>query len=224
MSTRAGVLFDVDGTLVDTTFLHAVSWWQAFRQHRRDVPMARIHRAIGMGSDHLLDHLLGDDRDRSDDDAIDAAHAAIQAVHWPSLRPLPGARDLLAACKRRGLQVVLASSAGRRELTALRAAIDADEVIDVTTDADDAGSSKPSPDIVQVALDKAGLTPDRAVFVGDAVWDAQACRTAGVRCLAVTCGGTSAAELTEAGAEAVYDHPAALLAAFDRSALAGLLH
>jgi HAD superfamily hydrolase (TIGR01509 family) len=138
------------------------------------------------------------------------------------LRPTSGAADLLAACSRRGLLVVLASSADSRELGALRRAISADDVIDVVTTADDADASKPSPDIVQIALDKAGLAPNRTIFVGDSVWDAYACRAVDVRCVGVTCGGTSAAELTDAGMVEVYDDPAALLAAFDRSALAGL--
>src|SRR5690348_5380856 len=103
MAAARGVLFDVDGTLVDTTYLHAVSWWEALRQFDLDVPMVRIHRAIGMGSDQILDHLLGTDRDRGDDEKMSEAHKAIQAVHWPALRCTPGARDLLIACARRGL-------------------------------------------------------------------------------------------------------------------------
>lgn len=207
-----GVLFDVDGTLVDTTYLHAVCWWEALRQAGYDVPMARIHRAIGMGSDRLLDHLLGRDRDRSADDALSTAHLTLYAVYWERLRPLPGAADLLRACAERGWQVVLASSASDRELGVLRRALDADDVIAVATTKDDAGASKPAPDILQVALDKAGLDPQRSVFVGDAVWDVEAAARAGVPCVAVTCGGTGAAELTDAGAVAVYDDPAAILA------------
>jgi HAD superfamily hydrolase (TIGR01509 family) len=221
-SDRAGVLFDVDGTLVDTTYFHTVTWWQAFRQFGLKVSSARIHRAIGMGSDHILDHLLGADRDHGDDDKITAAHAALQAVHWPVLQPTSGARDLVTACARRGLTTVLASSAENRELAALRRALDADDSIDAVTTADDARASKPSPDIVRIAMDKTGLTADRVVFVGDAVWDVEACQRAGVRCVGVTCGGTSAAELRHAGAIAVYDNPAALLAEIDRSPLATL--
>lgn len=219
---RAGVLFDVDGTLVDTTYLHAVSWWQALRQFELTVPAARIHRAIGMGSDHILDHLLGTDRDRGDDAKISAAHAAIQATYWPALRPTPGARDLLRACAGHGLTVVLASSAEDRELAVLRRVIDADDQISEATTADDVRASKPAPDVIEVALAKTGLAADRTVFVGDAVWDVYACRRAGMPCVGVTCGGTSAAELREAGAVAVYDDPAALLAALDEAILARL--
>ena len=221
-SDRGGILFDVDGTLVDSTYFHTVAWWQAFRQFNVTVSSVRIHRAIGMGSDHILDHLLGEDRNRNDDEKISDAHAALHAAYWPVLQPTSGARDLLRGCKRRGLVTVLASSAEDRELTALRRTIDADDVIDEVTTADDARSSKPSPDIVQVALDKAGLTADQAVFIGDAVWDVAACRKAGVPCIGVSCGGTSAAELLDAGALAVYDHPAAILAELDNSVLAAL--
>ena len=220
MHKVAGVLFDVDGTLVDSTYLHATSWWQAFRQFDLDVPMARIHRAIGMGSDHILAHLLGDDHDRSHDDAIVDAHSALQAANWPRLRPTRGAKDLLSACSRRGLRVVLASSAAADELAALRRAIDADDIIDTVTTADDVDSSKPDADIVYVALRKAGLEPAQAVFVGDAVWDVYACTKAGIPCITVTCGGTSEAELRAAGAVDVHEDPAAILHAFDRTTLA----
>jgi HAD superfamily hydrolase (TIGR01509 family) len=219
-STDTGVLLDVDGTLVDTTYLHTVSWWQALRQHDLDVPMAEIHRAIGMGSDRILDHLLGDDRKRDEDEKIVDAHAALQSVHWGRLRPLPGAAALLRACKTRGLRVVLASSASEREFGALRAAIDADDAIDAAANADDAGASKPAPDILQVALDAGGLSARQAVFVGDAVWDVYAAAKLKIPCIGLTCGGTSEAELLDAGAVEVYADPAALLDALDRSALA----
>src|SRR5689334_18182267 len=108
---RSGVLFDVDGTLVDTTYLHAVAWWEALRQTGADVPMAKIHRGIGMGSDKLLDHLLGEDRDRDKDEEASTAHDVLYGAYWERLRPLPGATDLLKAVADRGLAVVLASSA-----------------------------------------------------------------------------------------------------------------
>ncbi|MEV6595932.1 HAD family hydrolase [Actinoplanes sp. NPDC051346] len=217
--TTKGVLFDVDGTLVDTTYLHAVAWWEALRQHDEDVPMAAIHRAIGMGSDKILDHLLGEDRDTGDDEAMAAAHDVLYGAWWERLRPLPGAADLLRACADRGLAVVLASSAKGSELTKLRRVIDADDVITAATSSADADESKPAPDILQAALDQSGVDPRQCVFVGDAVWDVKAAAKLGIPCIGLTCGGTSAGELMAAGAVETYDDPAALLADLDRSAI-----
>jgi HAD superfamily hydrolase (TIGR01509 family) len=218
----AGVLFDVDGTLVDTTYLHAVAWWEALRQAGHDVTMARIHRAIGMGSDRILEALLGTDRDRDRDSELSAAHGSLYSVYWDRLRPLPGAADLLRACAARGLRVVLASSARPAEFAALRRALAADDVIFAATGAADAEESKPEPDILQVALERGELAPDRALMVGDSVWDVLAAQRSGLRCVGVTCGGTGEAELIEAGAVAVFADPAALLADLDRSPLADL--
>jgi HAD superfamily hydrolase (TIGR01509 family) len=209
------VLFDLDGTLVDTPYLHTVTWWQALRQFEHDVAMARIHRAIGMGGDRILDHLLGADRDRADDDAMRAAHTSLYATYWPRLRPTPGARELVRAVAERGLRVVLASSASRPELAAMLRALDADDFVDTVVGADDAGASKPAPDIVQRALGESGLRPDEVVFVGDSVWDVYACSPVAIPCIGLTCGGTDAAELLRAGAFRVYEHPRALLATAD---------
>jgi HAD superfamily hydrolase (TIGR01509 family) len=219
---RSGVLFDVDGTLVDTTYLHTVSWWEALRQHDADVPMAEIHRAIGMGSDKLLDHLLGEQRDHSHDEAISTAHDVLYGAWWERLRPLPGASDLLRGVAKRGLAVVLASSAKETELTKLRRVIDADDVVSAATSSSDAAASKPAPDILQAALDQSDVDPRRAVFVGDSVWDVQAAARLDIPCIGLTCGGTSSAELAEAGTTANYDNPAALLAALDDSAIGAL--
>jgi HAD superfamily hydrolase (TIGR01509 family) len=219
---RTGVLFDVDGTLIDTTYLHTVAWWEALRQHDADVPMAEIHRAIGMGSDKLLDHLLGDDRDRSDDDQMSTAHDILYGAWWERLRPLPGAADLLRAVAKRGLAVVLASSAKEAELKRLRQVLDADDTIAAATSSSDAEQSKPAPDILQAALDQSDVDPRRAVFVGDSVWDVQAAARLDMPCIGLACGGTSAAELSEAGAIATYENPAALLAALDDSAIGEL--
>lgn len=218
----AGVLFDVDGTLVDTSYLHTVTWWEALRERGYDVPMARIHRGIGMGSDKLLGHLLGDRRDPDDDAALREAHLDRYARYWDGLRPLPGAADLLRAVADRGLRVVLASSASAKELDALRRALDADGVIDHATSASDAQASKPAPDILAVAMARGGLAPDATVLVGDSVWDVAAAHRAGLPCIAVTCGGTSAEELRAAGAAETYDDPAALCAALDHSMLGAL--
>jgi HAD superfamily hydrolase (TIGR01509 family) len=212
-----GVLFDVDGTLIDSVYLHTTAWWQAFRQFGHDVPSARIHRAIGMGSDKILDHLLGADHDTGDDDALRAAHASLYAAHWTSLRRLPGARRLLQTCAGRGLRNVLATSAAKPELGALLHCLDADPVIDTVTSADDAGQSKPAPDILAVALQRAELAAEEVVFVGDSVWDIQAAGRLSIPCIGLTCGGLSAAELLDHGAAAVYADPQDLLDNLDEA-------
>lgn len=214
------VLFDVDGTLIDTAYLHTVAWWQAFRQAGLTVPMANIHRAIGMGSDHLLDHLLGPDHDKEADSALGASHDALFAAYWPNLRQLEGADRLLHACRRRGWRVVLASSAKDDELSAMRSALDSEEAIDAVTGANDVQSSKPAPDLVQRALERAGAPADRAVFVGDTRWDVEAAARAGVPCIGMLSGGWSRAELEQAGAVEVYEGPGELLGRLDGSILA----
>jgi HAD superfamily hydrolase (TIGR01509 family) len=212
-------LFDVDGTLVDTNYLHTVTWWEAFAQGGHVVPMADIHRAIGMGSDLMLSKLLPPNRDEDADADIRTAHTALYAAYRARLRPLPGAADLLRACRRRGLTVVLASSADEAEFTMLRAALDAEDAIDAATFSGDVESSKPAPDLVEVALDKAGVPAAEAVFIGDTVWDVQACQKAGVPCIGLLSGGISQDELISAGAAEIYPAPADLLAAFDGSLL-----
>ncbi|MEV6793446.1 HAD family hydrolase [Streptomyces sp. NPDC051320] len=215
----AAVLFDVDGTLMDTVYLHTVAWWEALRQNGHRVPMAAVHRSIGMGSDHLLNRLLGEDRERDGDQAMSAAHDALYAQYWSRLEPLDGAADLLKACADRGWSVVLASSASADEFQVMKDALGADRAIDAGTKGDDVRRSKPSPDLVQQALKRADVPPERAVFVGDAVWDAQAARQVGVRSLGVLSGGISRQELLEAGVEEVYDDPADLLAKIEQSLL-----
>jgi HAD superfamily hydrolase (TIGR01509 family) len=217
-----GVLFDVDGTLVDTSYLHAVAWWEALAENGHVVPMRHIHRAIGMGSDRILDHLVPE-RDKDQDETLAAAHTALYAQYWGRLKPLPGATDLLRACAKKGLRVVLASSASAREMAELRRVLDADDVIHTITDGSDAASTKPSPDIVRAALEKSGLTPDAVVFVGDSVWDVEAATQLGIPCIGLTSGGLAACELHDAGAVETYPHPADLLAALESSAIGDLL-
>ncbi|MFK0195236.1 HAD family hydrolase [Kitasatospora sp. NPDC090308] len=216
----AAALFDVDGTLVDTTYLHTLAWWQALAQFGHEVDAAPIHRAIGMGSDQLLDHLLGDDRDRSEDEAIGAAHLALYAQHWPGLRAFPGAAELLRECAGRGWRVVLSTSASGRELDVLRKVLDADDAVHAVTDADAVAASKPAPDLVRAALEQVGARADRSVFVGDSVWDVEAANRAGTPCLGVESGGLAAAELRDAGALEVHASVGALLAGLGDSALA----
>lgn len=218
--TRAAV-FDVDGTLVDTNHLHVVTWWEAFRQAGHRVPMHAVHRAVGLGSDDLIARLLGDDRDKDGDAELSAAHKALYGQYFDRLPPLRDAGDLLRRLHGDGWTVVLATSASGPELDALRRVIGADDVIAATASADDVEEGKPAPEPVRHALDLVGAPADRAVFVGDTVWDMRAGRGAGVRCVGVLCGGIPRADLLEAGAEAVYDDPADLLACLGTSPLAG---
>ena len=222
MTAKPGVLFDVDGTLVDTTYLHAVAWWEALRQFDHDVPMAEIHRGIGMGADQILDHLLGGDRDKDADAEMATAHDILYGAWWERLRPLPGAKELLREVAGRGLAVVLASSAKESELSKLRKVVDADDAVTAATSSADAKHSKPAPDILEAALDQSGVDPQQCVFVGDAVWDVKAAAKLDIPCIGLACGGTSAAELEAAGAIETYKDPVDLLRHLDSSAIAKL--
>jgi HAD superfamily hydrolase (TIGR01509 family) len=216
---RRGVLFDVDGTLIDSTYLHAISWWQAFRHADLDVEMASIHRSVGMGSDKLIPHLVGQQSDQVHN-GLAADHDAVYSTWWPALRPLPGARELVRRCRQSGLVTVLASSAGSRELDVIRQLLDVDDHLIASTSSEDADESKPAPDLITVALDKADLKATSAVMVGDSVWDVRAAAAAGVRCIGLECGGTSAAELRDEGAVQVFADPQELLLHWSESALA----
>ncbi|MFC8194922.1 HAD family hydrolase [Streptomyces sp. NPDC060006] len=217
---KRAAVFDVDGTLVDTNHLHVTAWWEAFRQAGHEVPMHAVHRAVGLGSDDLVAHLLGDGRDTGEDDTISAAHKTLYGTYFERLPALPGAADLLRRLDRDGWAVVLATSAGGAELDALRRAIGADDVIRATASADDVDDGKPAPDPVEHALELVGASAERSVFVGDTVWDMRAGTRAGVLCVGVLCGGIPRADLEEAGASAVYRDPAHLLASLSGSPLA----
>jgi HAD superfamily hydrolase (TIGR01509 family) len=216
---RAAV-FDVDGTLVDTNHLHVVTWWEAFRQAGHDVPMHAVHRAVGLASTDLVAHLLGEDRDTGQDAEISAAHKALYGQYFDRLPALPEAGPLLRRLHRDGWAVVLATSAGGAELSALRRAIDADDAITATASADDVEAGKPAPEPVEHALDLAGVPAERAVFVGDTVWDMRAGSRAGVRCVGVLCGGIPRTDLEKSGADAIYADPAHLLSSLRDSPLA----
>ena len=209
-SGRHGVLFDVDGTLVDTAYLHAVCWWEAFRQHGRRVPMPALGRAIGMGSDVLIEHVLGETP--VDADEISAAHSVLYRTYWQRLQPLPGARELVAACADRGVPVVLASSAKQDDLAEMRRVLDCDDYITAATSSADVSASKPHPDLIGAALEAARLQAAGSVFVGDSVWDVEAAGRADVPCIGVASGVFSQQELADAGAVATYSDPHDLVA------------
>ncbi|MFC8535525.1 HAD family hydrolase [Streptomyces sp. NPDC057249] len=212
--TRAA-LFDVDGTLVDTNYLHVTAWWEAFRQAGHTVPMPAIHRAVGLGSDDLVAHLLGSGRDRDQDAGISATHSALYATYFERLPPLDGAADLLRALSGRGWTIVLATSASGPELKALRRALDADDVISGTASSDDVDEGKPAPDPIRHAMDIAGATSEEAVYIGDSVWDMAAATRASVPAVGLLSGGIPRADLEEAGAVEVHASPAALLDRLD---------
>ncbi|GAA5061678.1 HAD family hydrolase [Streptomyces similanensis] len=216
---RAAV-FDVDGTLVDTNHLHVVTWWEAFRQAGHRVPMHAIHRSVGLGSTDLIARLLGEDRDKDRDEELNAAHTTLYAQYFDRLPAFEDAGRLLRRLHENDWAVVLATSASGPELDALRKALDADDAITATASADDVEQGKPAPEPVEHALELAGVDPGRAVFVGDTVWDMRAGSRAGVRCVAVLCGGIARADLEEAGATEVYRDPADLLASLADGPLA----
>jgi HAD superfamily hydrolase (TIGR01509 family) len=212
---RPGVLFDVDGTLLDTNYLHVLAWWQAFMDTGHEpVPMDRIHRAIGMPSERLVRQLLG----REDDDTVEAHSRRYEPLR-ENVKPYARTADLLRACADRGLAVVLATSGKAADLEWMEPAIGAgDAVAGVTTSAD-VEKGKPAPDLLETAMRDHRLDPLRTVVVGDAVWDVEAACKANLPCIALTCGGISAGELAEAGADAVYADPGALLVGFGDSPL-----
>jgi HAD superfamily hydrolase (TIGR01509 family) len=215
--SRSGraVLFDVDGTLVDTNYLHVLAWRRVFlEQGEPQVTSTRIHRLVGMGTDELLETLFG--RPRPELKPERARH--FEALK-PEIRALPRAGELLRTLHERGVRVVLATSAEKSDLDGLLAAIDADDAIDGVTSAGEVDAAKPAPDLFTVALGEAGTAPEATVVVGDTVWDLAAARKVGLPCVAVLSGGISRAELEDAGAIAVYDDVAAILDELDQSPL-----
>ncbi|MDV8024889.1 HAD family hydrolase [Rhodococcus sp. IEGM 1330] len=204
------VLLDIDGTLVDSNYAHVDAWSRAFRDAGRAVPSWRIHRCIGMDGSTLLETLVG-----SSDSALAGEakklHGEYYAAASGDLEVLPGARELLADLNSRGVTVVLATSAPESELTTLRDLLDVEDSVAVVTSGEDAEVAKPEPDIIAVALERAGVEAERAVMVGDSVWDIESASRAGVRAIGVLSGGISRGELVDAGAAAVFDDPADLL-------------
>jgi HAD superfamily hydrolase (TIGR01509 family) len=215
------VLFDIDGTLVDSNYLHVHAWVRAFHDVGIAADAWRIHRAIGMDGSTLVD-TLSDDAPDDVQERLKDLHSRYYTELSPLLRVLPGGRDILQRVASMGLQVVFATSAPEDELAQLRRVLDSDELVSAITSAEDVDTAKPDPDIIGVALERAGVTADQAVFVGDAVWDAKACARAGVSSIGLLSGGTSAEELTDAGASAVFTDAADLLAHIDATAIAKL--
>lgn len=214
------VIFDVDGTLVDTTYLHTLAWARGVREAGETVSMAAIHRLIGMGSDHLVMELLGHESDEASQ-----GHTRHFEKLMDEIQAFPAAAELLEEVHRRGAMVVLATSASEDEVEAMLSALGvAEATIDHVTKSSDVEQSKPSADVFQAALDAAGLDPSTTIVVGDTVWDVEAARRCQLRLVGVGTGGITRRELEDAGAIAVYDDVAQLLAELDGSPLAELFH
>jgi len=196
-------ILDIDGTLVDTNYHHAIAWHRAFRQCDVTLPLWRIHRHIGMGGDQLVAALAGDDFEAEHGEDVRAAEKVLYMELIDEVQPLAGARALIEDLKRRGHAVVLASSAKPDEVEHYLDLLGARELADGWTDSGDVERTKPEPDLVVAAIEKAGGGP--AVLVGDSTWDCEAAKRADVPAVAVLTGGFSAAELREAGAACVFE-------------------
>src|SRR3954471_20357362 len=195
-------ILDIDGTLVDTNYQHALAWYRAFRQSGIVLPVWRIHRHIGMGGDQLVAALAGDEVEDEHGDDIRAAEGPLYLAQIEEVEPMEGARQLIVDLKEKGHTVVLASSAKQEEIDHYLDLLDARELADAWTSSADVEKTKPEPDLVQAAIDKAG--GGDAVMIGDSVWDVEAAGNAGIKTIGVLTGGFCADELEDAGAAAVF--------------------
>jgi HAD superfamily hydrolase (TIGR01509 family) len=200
------VLFDIDGTLVDSNYHHALAWHRALRRTGIEVLLTELHRSIGLGGDDMVERFAA------------GVEAPIQ--EWrqeefqplkAELRPTPGGASLIATLAKAGVTVVYATSGNPEDVDELRAIIGADQWITGAVNSSEVQSSKPAPDIFELAMRRADAEPSRSLVVGDSTWDVEAASAARLPCVALTCGGVSAPELLAAGATAVYDTPHDLL-------------
>ena len=210
-------ILDVDGTLVDTNYQHALAWYRAFRQHDKVVPIWRIHRHIGMGGDQLVAALAGEEWDKEHGDDVRTAEKPLYLAMIEEVEPLDGARAMMEDLKERGHSVVLASSAKAEEVDHYLDLLDARDIADGWTTSADVEATKPEPDLVKAAVEKAG--GGDAVMVGDSIWDVEAAKRAGLETVAVLTGGFSEAELRDAGAAWVFESIEALREGLDETPL-----
>ena len=213
-----GVIFDVDGTLVDSNDAHAQSWVDTFREAGYDVPFDKVRPLIGMGADKLLPQTIGISHDSEEGKKLLERRGKIFSTNYlPHLRPLPGARDLVLRVKRDGMKAIVATSAKDEELKGLLKAANVEDLMEEKATASDAKRSKPDPDIVQAAIDESGLSRNDLVMIGDTPYDVEAATKAGVRTIGFQSGGWTKAALK--GAVEVYEGPADLIAHYDTSLL-----
>ncbi len=210
-------IVDVDGTLVDTNYHHAIAWYRAFRHHGLTIPLWRIHRHIGMGGDQIVPALAGEEFGEEHGKEVRDTEKGCYRDLIDEVELLPGARALLERLKEDGHTLVLASSAKEEELNDYLDMLDARDLADAWTMSADVEATKPEPDLVRAALDKGGASPEDAVMVGDSTYDCEAAERAGVRSIAVLSGGFAVDELRESGALAVFDSAEQLLDGIDET-------
>ena len=205
-SGAAIAILDVDGTLVDTNYHHAIAWFRAFQRYDVTLPIWRIHRHIGMGGDQLVGALAGEEVEERCGDLIREAEGELYRELIGEVRTMEGSRELIEDLRDAGHPVVLASSAKKWEVEHYLDLLDAREIVDGWTTSSDVDQTKPEPDLIKAALAKVdGTGDDRdAILIGDTVWDVKAAKRAGIETLAVLTGGFSEAELREAGAKEVF--------------------
>jgi HAD superfamily hydrolase (TIGR01549 family) len=201
--TPPAALLDLDGTLVDSNYQHALAWYRAFRLHGLTIPVWRCHRAIGMGGDQLVRFLAGDGFEREHGDTVRIREHALYAQLIGEVQPFEGARGLIEDLKSLGGKVVVASSAKSQDTQHYLDLLDARSLVDGWTDSGDVGATKPAPDLIEAALELAGGGP--AVMVGDSTWDCEAAKAAKVPTIAVRTGGFGVEELRDAGAKQVFE-------------------
>ncbi len=206
-------LLDVDGTLVDTNYQHAVAWFRALRRHGAIVPIWRIHRHIGMGGDQLVEAVAGEELEKASGDAIRDAEKELYGEMIEEVEPLEGARELITDLRDRVDKVVLSSSAKAEEVEHYVDLLGAREIVDGWTTSADVEETKPAPDLIQAAMEKAGA--DEGLLIGDTPWDVRAAKKAGIATATVLTGGFSEQELHDAGAIAVYESIPQLRASLD---------
>ena len=204
------VLLDIDGTLLDSNDAHAQAWSDALKEAGFEIGSEVVRPLIGMGADKLLPQLTGlDPKSERGKPLVERRKEIFAKEYLPSVRPFPKARELLERLRDDGLRLVVATSASEDELHGLLAALGAEWLVDDKTTSSDAKRSKPDPDIVRVALDKAGASPDRCVMLGDTSYDVEAATRASVKVVALRCGGSGDDDLR--GAAEIYDDPAQVL-------------
>ncbi len=201
--TPPAALVDIDGTLVDSNYQHALAWYRAFRLHGLIIPVWRCHRAIGMGGDQLVTHLAGEGFEREQGEAARLEEKALFAQMIAETQPFEGARALIEDLKELGCKVVISSSAQSQDLQHYLDLLDARALVDGWTDSSSVDATKPAPDLIEAAVEIAG--GGKAVLIGDSTWDCKSAKTAKVPTICVRTGGFGADELLDAGAIAVYE-------------------